>query len=96
MAPTTTTPVVKAALACLGEVWPGAVAFHVLLARARARLAPAAGHDVDPSRQDALALGKALLTAYATAGEALVALSLTAPATGRRWSSPCSGACRES
>ena len=76
---TTSAPVVKAALLCLGEVWPGAVAFDVLLAQARARLGSAAGHDVDPARQDALALGKALLTAYASAGEPLVELSLRPP-----------------
>ncbi len=66
-------PIVKAALACLGEHWPRAVPFAALLARARARLGAAAD---DPASQDALDLGRALLTAYATAGEALVELSL--------------------
>jgi methyltransferase-like protein/SAM-dependent methyltransferase len=73
---TTSVPVVKAALACLGEAWPEPVRFGDLLSRARSRLGLAGG---ETAREDALALGRALLTAYASAGEPLVELSLQPP-----------------
>src|SRR5262249_14308007 len=66
---TTSTPLVKAALACLGEAWPAALPFDALLARACA----ACGD------QDAAELGKALLTAYSAGDGSLVELSLRPP-----------------
>jgi methyltransferase-like protein len=73
---TTAIPVVKAALACLAEVWPAALPFDALCARARRTPAGAA----DPAaREEALALGRALLTAYASADGSLVELSLRPP-----------------
>jgi hypothetical protein len=84
MALTTHLPVVKAALAYLGEVWPRAVPFMALPALARQRLGDVPPADAGAERQDLVALGKAFLTAYATAGEALVALSLTPPVLADR------------
>jgi methyltransferase-like protein/cyclopropane fatty-acyl-phospholipid synthase-like methyltransferase len=77
---TTAVPVVKMALVILGELWPKAVRFTELPALARQRLGLARATDADTQRQDLLALGKVLLTAYAGAGELLVLLSLTPPA----------------
>jgi methyltransferase-like protein/ubiquinone/menaquinone biosynthesis C-methylase UbiE len=74
---TTSVPLVKAALACLGEAWPRALAFDALRDQARARLGSAAAADTAGS--DVRVLGRALLTAYARAGKALVELSLRPP-----------------
>jgi methyltransferase-like protein/SAM-dependent methyltransferase len=75
---TVTAPIAKAALVCLGEAWPQALPFQTLRARARERLggAPLEG---DVAGRDAHALGRALLSAYATGGDALVELSLRPP-----------------
>jgi methyltransferase-like protein/SAM-dependent methyltransferase len=62
-------PIVKAALACLGESWPQPIAFEDLLSRARSRLSDRAL--INPA-DDARALGKALLTAYTRAGKSIV------------------------
>jgi methyltransferase-like protein/cyclopropane fatty-acyl-phospholipid synthase-like methyltransferase len=75
---TVTAPIARAALRCLGEAWPRALAFDALCSQARARL----GYDSaesDAARQDALALGKALLTAHAS-NEGIVELWLRPPA----------------
>ena len=74
---TTSTPLVKAALTALGELWPRAVAFADLPALARSRLA---GSGPEDPAADAAALGKALLTAYASGGRRLVELWLRPPA----------------
>ncbi len=66
-------PIVKAALVYLSKVWPLSVRFTDVLAAARKLLGP--GHEL-PEATDAEALGKALLTGYAMAGEAVVDLSL--------------------
>jgi methyltransferase-like protein/2-polyprenyl-3-methyl-5-hydroxy-6-metoxy-1,4-benzoquinol methylase len=73
---TTTTPIVKAAFASLGEAWPGAIAFDALLADAQARLKAVCPNGQPGPAAGAPALGKALLTAYASAGEPLLELSL--------------------
>ena len=62
---TSPVPVVKAALACLGENWPRPVAFDDLLKLARSRLP---GPVLRDPAVDAHDLSKALLTAFATAG----------------------------
>ena len=72
----TSTPIVKAALVCLGEIWPSSEAFPTLLAEARSRLGTAASENL---AADAQALGKGLLTAYATVGRGLVELSSCPP-----------------
>src|SRR5262249_48393803 len=74
-----TVPLVKAALVCLGEAWPRAIAFDRLLALAWERLGTAVPPDPEVAGQEARAVGKALLTSYATAGEGLVELSLRPP-----------------
>ncbi len=76
---TVSTPIMKAAMTCLGEAWPQLLPFETLLTQAQVRLGAATG-DHERRRQDALALGRAMLTAYATAGEALVELALRPPA----------------
>jgi methyltransferase-like protein len=81
---TTATPVVKAALACLAEVWPAALPFDALCAGAQARLGAAGAADPAATRAEALALGRALLTAYASADGSLVELSLRPPNFARR------------
>jgi methyltransferase-like protein/2-polyprenyl-3-methyl-5-hydroxy-6-metoxy-1,4-benzoquinol methylase len=73
---TTPTPIVKAALLELGAIWPQAISLDALLSRARARLEKSI--QSDPAA-DAQALGKALLTAYASAGRRLVELWLCPP-----------------
>jgi methyltransferase-like protein len=71
---TTSTPIVKAALVLLAEVWPRAIPFAELRTRVRDRMAvPAEQSD------DAMSLARALLTAYATPGSQLVELSLRPP-----------------
>jgi methyltransferase-like protein len=77
---TTAVPVVKAALVILGEMWPRTVPLTALPALARQRLGLRPGADPDTRRQDLLALAKALLMAYANAGDTLVLLALTPPA----------------
>jgi methyltransferase-like protein/2-polyprenyl-3-methyl-5-hydroxy-6-metoxy-1,4-benzoquinol methylase len=76
---TATVPVVKAALCCLGEAWPRSLSFEALLDTARARLGSPVPDDPAASA-DRLALARALLTAYATAGKSLVELWLHPPA----------------
>jgi methyltransferase-like protein/SAM-dependent methyltransferase len=76
---TTSAPVVKAALAFLGETWPAAVPFDRLRAEARARLGPGSPDDPELAREDTTALARALLTAYASAGHALVDLWMWPP-----------------
>ncbi len=76
MSLTTPMPIVKAALTCLGEIWPRTVAFDDLPALARSRLGRASPASSDA---DAQALGKALLTAYASGGRSLVELWLRPP-----------------
>jgi methyltransferase-like protein len=74
---TSSTPIVKAALTCLGEIWPQAMAFDQLLANARTRLGTpehAAGNE-----EDAQVLAKALLSAHASAGQEFVELRLRPP-----------------
>jgi methyltransferase-like protein/2-polyprenyl-3-methyl-5-hydroxy-6-metoxy-1,4-benzoquinol methylase len=77
MSLSTPLPIVKAALTCLGEIWPRCEPFHDLAALARSRLA---GPRPDDPAGDAQALGKALLTAYASADRRLVELWLQPPA----------------
>jgi methyltransferase-like protein/SAM-dependent methyltransferase len=79
LALTSSTPVVKAAFVCLGETWPRPVAFDTLLASAQARLKADSADGYAGSAHDGHDLAKALLTAYATAGEALVELWLRPP-----------------
>jgi methyltransferase-like protein/2-polyprenyl-3-methyl-5-hydroxy-6-metoxy-1,4-benzoquinol methylase len=77
---TTSTPLVKGAFTALGELWPRAVAFEDLRALGRSRLAdssPGSGPE-DPAA-DAAALGRALLTAYASGGRRLLELWLRPP-----------------
>jgi methyltransferase-like protein/cyclopropane fatty-acyl-phospholipid synthase-like methyltransferase len=79
MSLTTSTPLVKAAFIALGELWPRAVAFEDLRALARSRLeGPGPGSDPEDPAADASALGRALLTAYAS-GERLMELWLRPP-----------------
>lgn len=73
---TTPTPIVKAALLHLSEVWPCPLAFDTLLAEARSKLASPLGDDFE---SDAQTLGKALLTAYAKAGRKVVELWVRPP-----------------
>lgn len=70
MALTAALPIVKSALCVLGEGWPLSFSFNDLVERARARLG------TPPDGQEPVALARALLTAYATAGNRLVELSL--------------------
>jgi methyltransferase-like protein len=77
MSLTSPIPIVKAALTCLGEIWPQAVAFGDLPAVARSRLAGPAPED---PTADSQALGRALLTAYASADRRLVELWVRPPA----------------
>ena len=72
----TSTPIVKAALVCLGEIWPESAAFNTLLAQARSLINRRPSEDL---AADAQALGKGLLTAYASVGRGLVELSLLSP-----------------
>jgi methyltransferase-like protein/2-polyprenyl-3-methyl-5-hydroxy-6-metoxy-1,4-benzoquinol methylase len=73
---TTSTPIVKTAFTALGELWPRAVPFEELRSLARSRL-PCSG-PADPAA-DADALGRALLTAYASGERRLVELWLRPP-----------------
>jgi methyltransferase-like protein len=77
MSLTSPIPIVKAAVTCLGEIWPRAVAFGDLPALARSRLAGPAPED---PAADSQAVGRALLTAYASADRRLVELWLRPPA----------------
>jgi methyltransferase-like protein/SAM-dependent methyltransferase len=70
-------PIVKAALTFLSEIWPRPVPFDELVNEARSRLSGPIPSDY---AADAQALGKALLTAYASAGRDLVKLWLCPPA----------------
>jgi methyltransferase-like protein len=67
-------PVAKAAFVVLGEVWPQALPFSELFDRAQARLEPR------QRSEDGQALARALLTAYASAGDSFVQLWLRPPA----------------
>jgi methyltransferase-like protein/SAM-dependent methyltransferase len=72
-------PIVKAALLCLGEIWPQAVQFSELRERARSRLPTSAQAGEDTAARDTRHLGQALLTAYASPASGLVRLSLYPP-----------------
>jgi methyltransferase-like protein/2-polyprenyl-3-methyl-5-hydroxy-6-metoxy-1,4-benzoquinol methylase len=61
---TSSKPLVKAVFKHLSEMWPQAVAFHDLLAAARARVAPTLVNDASALAREAEALGADLLTAY--------------------------------
>jgi methyltransferase-like protein len=69
-------PIVKAALWCLGEVWPQPVPFNELLERARARLHHPGAPGTDTLAQETESLGQALLTGYVSAAPGTVQLSL--------------------
>jgi methyltransferase-like protein/SAM-dependent methyltransferase len=69
-------PIVKAALLCLGEVWPQAIPFTELRDRARARLQPSGPPSADTTARDTEFLGPPLLMAYASATSGVVQLSL--------------------
>ena len=75
MSLTVTMPIAKAAMLCLSERWPRAVAFAELRDEARARLGWAPGNREADTRE----LGGALLTAYAGGATRLVELSLCPP-----------------
>src|SRR5207237_5225603 len=75
----TTDPIVKAALVCLAEAWPGAVAFEEVLRRARRRLEAAGDPPREPSDEDRFLVGKAALTAYAGGSDNLMELWLRPP-----------------
>lgn len=77
---TASTPIAKAAITCLGEVWPLSLPFDELLARARALLGPAAASSPEMMREEKHALARSLLSAYGSAGNRLLELSLTPPA----------------
>jgi methyltransferase-like protein len=72
-------PLVKAAMMELAEVWPHALAFKTLLAKARERLQAAGQKEPAELNEDTRSLGQALLTFYATASTSLVELSLNPP-----------------
>jgi methyltransferase-like protein len=74
---TTAEPIIKAALVTLSEQWPRALAFDELRRQARARLNFAPPEAT--AAADTQVLGQALLTAYASAANALVELSLWPP-----------------
>jgi len=57
-------PLVKAALAHLGEIWPGAISFRELVAAASAKLAEPGGAPIAPATEDAAALAEFLLQSY--------------------------------
>jgi methyltransferase-like protein len=69
-------PIVKAALAILGEEWPRRSSFHVLRARARARFEPRPAQDSGSLGRDAQVLGLSLLQFFTSVGSGLVELSL--------------------
>jgi methyltransferase-like protein len=75
------TPIVKAALLCLGEAWPGAIPFDSLVTVARARLErdAGAGNEVANEQEIRVGLARALLTMFATSNGALLRLSLRPP-----------------
>jgi len=76
---TSGTPIVKAALQCLGEAWPQFIHFEELRTRARSRLGTGVPADPALAQQDRQTIGKALLTAYATADKSLVELAIRPP-----------------
>jgi methyltransferase-like protein len=76
---TTKEPIVKAALLCLGEIWPQAVHFSELRELARSRLPASVPAGEDTAARDTQRLGQALLTAYASPASGLVRLSLHHP-----------------
>ena len=61
----TDSPLIKAAMSVLGEVWPKAVSFTDLLATARAVCRPASSEQGAEVEVDAQVLGDMLLRAYA-------------------------------
>jgi hypothetical protein len=61
----TDNPLIKAALAALGQAWPQAVHFHDLLAAARAACGEGAGQDSPRHEDEVRVLGEMLLRAYA-------------------------------
>jgi methyltransferase-like protein/2-polyprenyl-3-methyl-5-hydroxy-6-metoxy-1,4-benzoquinol methylase len=61
----TDNPLIKAALAALGQAWPQAVHFHDLLAVARAACGQGAGQDAPSNDDEVRVLGDILLRAYA-------------------------------
>jgi methyltransferase-like protein len=62
--PTTTDPLLKAALVHLAEHWPQAVPFAALAGAARARLGPCGVHDRSGGANTEQTLGKSLLQLY--------------------------------
>jgi methyltransferase-like protein len=71
------TPIVKAALACLGDVWPKAIPFNNLVAEARWRLLrwrTASETAAADESNDELTLARALLATYLRAQDTLVRL----------------------
>jgi methyltransferase-like protein/cyclopropane fatty-acyl-phospholipid synthase-like methyltransferase len=69
-------PIVKAAMVHLAKIWPRSVPFPVLRAEARRLLGSESPNDPAEIEADTFSLGKALLSAYASAGESVVELSL--------------------
>jgi methyltransferase-like protein/2-polyprenyl-3-methyl-5-hydroxy-6-metoxy-1,4-benzoquinol methylase len=69
-------PLVKAAMLCLGDIWPRSLRFDELLAQARTRLGLKPRDREMRSVQEALILGDVLLQAY---GKNLVELHVHAP-----------------
>jgi methyltransferase-like protein/SAM-dependent methyltransferase len=73
---TTNHPLVKAAMLCLGDVWPRALSFDELLAQARTKLGRECYQTETTNEQDRRVLGDMLLQAY---GKNLVELHVHAP-----------------
>jgi methyltransferase-like protein len=72
-------PIVKAALCVLSDAWPRAIAFDEVRRQARLRVNSKRPDDPAVAAQDALALGRAVLTAYAGGSNSLMELWLTPP-----------------
>ncbi len=80
---TSETPIVKAALACLGDAWPLAIEFDALVDQARDRLVGLSGgsdqaESADRSHDRAV-LGQSLLLTYAQGPASLLRLSMQPP-----------------
>ena len=83
---TTSAPIVKAALLCLGEAWPESIPLQALVAQAGERLRSCQSPGDEPAEEQGLALRRSLLTAYANSSPPLVDLSLTPPRFSTRLS----------